>query len=491
MQPVQKKTRNKKIIRLLTGLGSLLLIAGVAIVIIINNSKKPVTPHVHQAAERYMMIEQKEEDLLRFEVTNSKGEQFALVNTGAGFQVERQPDYPLNEVDVSLMVKDLTILEATDLAGDAPLDTAVLQELGLGPDAPRVTASYRDGQDITLLFGADARTEIPADFIMMADDSKVYTISPETKQHFDRSLNTLHTVPAINFNSQLVQRIRVEGENAFVLEQQEGWWEVKEPVLAAADHQAVGKLLKDIGSMRFALYADEGSSSKLEEYGLLSPRRRIVFELSDSVITGYDKDDRVVDSLPVPAQQIQLDLGADYGNIGLYLLYDGKVYLGSNASMGFLKQLSLASVKSSSPLGIPVNRLRSILAEEGGKQALFTIGFMEAVLPNNQLARDEMGNLLYDILVDVGTAEIKPDSFMQEYLKLMALAGHGALPEGFTADDDQMLRRYQFELLDGTTRELAFYPFDALHAAMRVNGVFVSYVAITTMASLDFLSLMK
>lgn len=491
MQPVQKKIPNPQKKRLAAALVVLLGLVAIAAILIVNHSKQPALSPDHQADARYMMIDRPQDKPLRIEVTNSKGEQFALVLTDAGYQVAGQPDYPLNEVDIELMVKDLTILEATDLAGDAPKDEAVLQELGLGPDAPRVRASYQDGQSINLIFGADARTEVPSDFIMMAGDDKVYTISPETKQHFDRALNTLHPVPAINFSSSLVNRIRVEGEAGFVLEQQEGWWELKEPCLVAADSQAISRLLSSISNMRFALYQDEGNSGRLQDYGLATPRRRVVFELADSVITGYGQDDQVMERLQVPAQQIELFIGDDYENIGMYLLYNGKVYLGSHASMGFLARLSFESLRNRSPLSIPMNRLRSMQADEGGRQAAFSIGFTEAVLPNNELALDQDGNLLYLPLVTTGAEEIDSDLFVKEYLKLMNLAGQGALPDQFTADEEQLIKRYTFELLDGTRRELAFFPFDALHVAMRVNGAFLDYVSIKAMESLDFLSLMK
>ena len=491
MQPVAKKIKSRKRKFLALGLVVLLLLAGLSAALLITNRQAPARPLAHQREESYVLIDKPEEDLLRMAVTSSDGAGFVLVREKGVFQVEGRPGYQLNEMDIALMVKDLTLLVASDLAGELPADEKDLIGLGLGPEAPRVTASYRDGSEITLIFGDSARTEVPSDFIMMAGDTKIYTTSPETRQHFDRALSTLHIIPRINFNSSLVSAIKVSGPESFTLKQQEAWWEITDPYLANANPVEMGKLLKSIGEMRLALYADEGSSESLADYGLDKPRRQVVFELVDSIITGFDEAGQAVDRQAVPAQSITIGIGKDYDKIGFYCLYDGKVYLCSNVSMGFLKNLSLAALRSDRPLAIPVNRLRSMLVEAGSEKKQYTFEYTESVLPNNQLATDEAGNQLYDTLVYQDTEPVDSDSFMQVYLRLMNLKAAGRLPEGFAAPEDSLLRRYQFVLLDGSQRELALFPYDPLHVAMRINGVFFDYIPKSEMEAVDFFAIKK
>ena len=139
--------------------------------------------------------------------------------------------------------------------------------------------------------------------------------------------------------------------------------------------------------MRCALYAGEASEEYLQRYGLGVPDRTITFMLSDSLLTGFDRQGAQTTSRAIPAQQLRIALGEGIGNIGLYCLYEGKIYQASNASMGFLRDSTLERLSSPTPVN----------------------------------------------------------------------------------------RRYRFDTALGR-RVLALFHYDALHYAMRVNGVFADYV---------------
>lgn len=476
MQPIRKKNKLSQRTRLLMVAAAAVLII-VTVILLIQNKPRLVPPVPQSSDTTYELINRQEEELLSFQVTNAKGDQFTIKRMDDKYVLDGFPDFQLDDTQVRMMVKDLTLLIASDLSGDAPEGENSLAILGLGQDAPRVTAHYRDQTQTTLRFGFNARTEIPSDFIMIEGDSKIYTTSPETRDHFDRDVSTLHHIPAINFNSDLIERIRFEGNDAFVLQQTDGWWEMTQPYPHAVNQAGLSSLLNSIGKMRFALYVSEAHEDKLVDFGLKQPRRSITFDLAESTISSYDREDKLVHSQAVPAQSIHIAIGDDYDRIGLYCLYDGKIYLCSNASMGFLRDVSSKAMQSKSPINIPINRLQRMSITEQGVTQTYEIDFVESILPNNELARDKDGNLLFDTLVYKDEQEVNSQAFLKTYLSLMGLQGAGPLPDGFAADEKNAIKTYTFVLLDGSSRELALFPFEALHYAMRVNGVFIAYVS--------------
>lgn len=476
MQPVRKKQKLTYKARAAVLAAIVLVLVGVTVFIILNRPRTS-PPLLKSEDTSHVLIDRPGETLQSFLVTNSMGDQFTIKKEGEQFILDGHPGFLLDRHQVDLMVKDLTLLITSDWAGDVPEDDESLEMLGLGKNASRVTAHYADGTEITVRFGFDARTEIPSDFIMVEGDSKVYTISQETRDHFDRDISTLHQIPAINFSSKLVNQIRFEGENAFTLRQTDGWWEMTAPYPHAVNVAALTSLLSNINKMRFALYVSDARESNLADFGLDSLKRSVYFDLSASTITEYDKQDNPISNRDIPAQTLRIDLGDDYEQIGLYCLYDGKVYLCSNASMGFLRDVSFETLKSKSPLNIPINRLQSLMVEENHVRTRYTIGFVETILPNNELAKDKDGNQLFDTLVYIDDKEIDSQVFLRAYLNLLGLYGAGPLPETYKANEHDWVRKYTFVLLDESTRELALFPFDALHYAMRVNGVFVAFVS--------------
>ena len=66
------------------------------------------------------------------------------------------------------------------------------------------------------------------------------------------------------------------------------------------------------------------------------------------------------------------------------------------------------------------------------------------------------------------------EAFLSWYQRLCALTPAGRVPAGYAAAGEKTA-----EILaesNAITREIAFYPYDALHSAMAVDGVCLFYV---------------
>lgn len=471
MQPVRKKKRKFSV----KALTVVLLVLFLSVTAVYFLQRKPVPKPSPLEDLSVTLINQDEDTLTRMEITNMKGEGFTLLREKEQFVVEGRPSFEADQIEVSLMVKDLTMLVANELAGEVHTDENSLKLLGLGENAPRVKAEYKDGSSLTLVFGNSAQTEVPSDYLMFENDNKIYFVSPETREHFDRSLSSLHVIPAINFNEKLVDSVAVEGDESFVLSHQEGLWELEKPYRYPLDHVKVSQFLGAVGKMRFAQYYGSEEELNKKELGLMPPRRVMRFHLSKSTITEYDKDGAIIGSKDIPEQTITLTLGDNIDKVGLYCLYEGKVYQATNVSMGFLRDLTVQNLLSPNPVTLPLNRLQGLDVERNGTKHEYRIEFVEKILPNNEIERDQDGNILYEPSVTLSGEEVPSDDFVREYLKLMALKHSGRLPKGFVPASDQPLTNYIFYLPDGK-REMALFPYDDLHYAIRVNGVFIDYI---------------
>ncbi len=472
MQPVGKKQRKKpKTWQLIALLSVLVLLVALMLVL----QKKSAVPLPKSEDHSIVLIKKNEADLIKMEVTNKSGDRFTLVKDKKDFRVLGQDDFLLEAVDVSLMVKDLTLLIANELAGEVHTTQEALDLLGLGQSAPRAKATYTDGSSLTVVFGNSAQTEVPSDYLMFEGDNKVYFVSPETREHFDRALTSLHQIPSINFNERLVDSIEIVGDEQFTLSHQENLWELKSPYSYPLDDTKVSTMLTSIGKMRFAQYFGKAEELQLDELGLFPPKRTITFHLSQSTITGFDKEGAPIDSTLVPEQTLTLAFGNNIDLIGLYCLYEGKVYQATNVSMGFLRDLTALSLLSPGPVTLPLNRVTQLEVLKAGRGTRYAIDFIEKILPNNQIELDKDGNTLYEPYVTVDGKEIDADKFVREYLKLMALKHSGRLPKDYVPKTSEPTIMITLHTLQGQS-ELALFPYGDLHYAMGVNGVFIDYI---------------
>lgn len=475
MQPVRKKKRRKKPATAIIAI-CVAAFAGLVMLWYLKNQPEALPPPSAQreAAQQIRLINRQEKALSAFQVFPPGRNSYRLVRGEKGFQVEGQPDFALDEQMVSTMVEDLTTLSA-EKAGDINEVKGGAEALGIDGQHFRVIAEYDDASRITFSFGNPAYTEIPSDYLMLSGDSAVYMVSPQIRNNLDHPLGALHPIPKINFNSDLVDSVEVSvGEEAFTLAQTGVLWQVASPFRYPADRGAVAALKKNINSMRLAVYVGQGAENNLAEYGLLSPRMTVRFNLAESVIITPAQDDIPVSTLQVPAQHLEFAIGDDIDNIGFYCLYKGCVYQASYASMGFLTTLSREGFLAKNPVIIPINQLLSLQVIRLDSARCYGVELVERIEKNNALAVDASGQQIYDPVITRDNQEIDQETFVMEYLKLMDVGNRGKLPPDFVPAGRPVVR-YVFEAEGGAKLDMAFYPYDALHLAMAVNGQALYY----------------
>lgn len=473
IQPVRKKPIRKRPRLLIILL--LLLAIGTFMTGLIrqNNNQIKQSGHDHKQNE-IMLVDKDANQVNRMRISLPGEKPYSLLSGPEGFLVEGIQDFQLDQAEAAMMARNLAQVQTDDALGKIELKNENLAAFGLDHQALRIFCEYADGDTKEFILGGPTGTEIPGNYLMIAGDDQVYTVSAAMKSMFDRSLNTLHTLPKINFNGKLLDRVTFSGKETFTLNQHEGLWEVISPIKYPVDETKARKLLDGIAKMRLAVYVGKATESALKQYGFGSDSNTISFELAKSIITRLDDQGNPVQQQNVSEQVLSLSIGHPIDHIGFYCLYDGSIYQASHASMGFLNEFSIPEVLSRSPINIPINRLQRLEISKGSHSNVYEISLVEKIMQNNALAVDGQGNILYEPHVIKDDKEISSDAFLREYLKLMGLSASGTLPAGF--DSDQEAEVVILLKQEKSETELALFPFDALHYAMRVNGVYYHYL---------------
>ncbi len=420
-------------------------------------------------------FEAAEEDLLSFTIHPSDGEAYTIIHDQGNYQLVNQPDYSLDMGMIRKMVDALLYLESTDTI--TSLQGLDLDEFGLSQSALRVTAHYSRSRQLEFAIGDRIPSDIPSDYLILTGDPLLYSVAVDVRETLDQKLNLLHTIPSVNFTADLLDAVYFDGMEAFSLHRvAQDIWEINEPIHYPARLDRVRQMLRQISQMRLAAYVDEALPENLAQYGLDHPRSQVRFMLSESLIMSVPAEASSPVIQKIEPQELVFSIGDGIPGMGFYCLYNHAVYLASDLSMGFLLEHDLLDYISIHPIDIPFIRLSQLNASWPQGKVSFDLLPVEHILPNNDIALDEQGNVLYEYMVTSMGRDIEPSIFIDAYEKLMAIKAVGALPAAYSASGQTAVLSLSL-LFEGRERQIVFYPYDILHMAAEVNGHFAHYVS--------------
>lgn len=426
-----------------------------------------------------LLFEAEKNELLSFTVKPSRGQAYTIVKQGDGYAAEGYSYYDLNLDLINAMADDLLYLETENTLGSYTEDDTVDFEMfGLGDDALEIRALFTEGREYTLRIGSRIPGDTPGDYGMLQGTPSLYQMSITIKDAFDHPLTWLHNIPEVNFTPDLLESVRFErGKESLLLRRiHDDVWVMDEPFSYPVSMDMINQLKESVGKMRFASFIDLAGRVDLADYGLDQPKGRIVFDLAASTITSFSSDMQTSSSQNVEAQQIVIDIGHAVDNLGFYALYDGVVYQASNLSMGFMTDPDPDSYLSRYPVSIPLNRLNTFSAtSEDGLLISYHVALVEDIMPNNEVSRDAQGDTLYKIVfTNEAGEEVPAEDAAELYKRLIGIhaTGKADTSRSYEGVSPVFEARIQFGQLN---REIKFYPYDALHAAIAVDGTVLYY----------------
>lgn len=416
-----------------------------------------------------------EEKIASFTVSPTGEGPYTIRRDGNQFVVDGQPGFDLSPDAIRAMLDVLIYFEAADVVGSTETDGLNPVDYGLGEDALYVSVALADGRTFGFKIGNRMLTHTPLDYGMVQGDSTIYALNIDIKQTFDQRLGWLHTLPNINFTPELMDSLQVTGEQDLHIRRlTDGLWEMEKPFRYPVSVEKMRGMFDAIKKMRFAAYVSPADDEHLAQYGLQEPRLTVAFHLAESVITSQAASGAEPISQHVGEQSIRIEIGNPVPGVGFYCRYLDTIYQASDLSMGFLDIKEPETFLSSLPLYIPLSALSHVvISGESGSSSVYDISLVEEILPNNEIARDGQGNILYRYHIVSDGKEIMEDKFAALYGTLMSIRATGNISETYEPGGVPLLS-IRLEG-DGVERSAVFYPYDALHAAIGVNGTFVHY----------------
>ena len=447
-----------------------------AAVVFVRSLSKPLP--IPESAESVMLLSRPSEEIASVVIAPRDSTAYPLVRKEGGFVLEGREDAELrasvmDEITLSL---GKVPAEAVVLAALNPAQGLTMAAFGLEPPQARISITYQDGEARELLLGDLAPNEDrPQRYCMIAGDPRLYTMLEADSTVFFHEMEYLLAFDQPSIDPSLLDSIEVTGGVVWQADYTPSGWQMEKPFRYPLSLTRMDALLNRIENMGFEALLGDEASVDLSAYGLDAPEVTVRLTQAATMITGETEDGQQV-SFPLPEKEYVLKLGKETGKSGVYLSWEGQVFKASNFLLGFWKTLNPRDLVLLNPVNLQVNDLDEVRIEAPGVSAAFEVRMVESIAENNQIATDEYGQTLYDMAVCRAgeTSDMDAEAFAAWYTNLVSLSGDGTLPEGFTLSGES---RAAVTLTNShLTRTIDFYPYDALHDAMAVDGVALFYI---------------
>ena len=442
----------------------------------LSRGSAPLPPAEREAA--VMLFPRGTDDISSIYVAPKDGEPYLLERGESGFFLSGREGEALRATALDDLMMTAGELPAESvLLADINGETSVSpRDFGLDPAQSTATITYLDGEEKTLLLGEKTPNEEKIQqYCMLEGDSRLFSVLWDDGAVFLRDKAYYLDFEQPRLDGSLLDRIEVTGDVSWTLHYTPSGWYMDAPFAYPLSTVKMDALLKKIEAMGFEMYLGEAEETGLEAFGLDRPAVQVRLAQAPTVITGETAEGESV-SLPVPEKTYALALGKEAGGSGLYVEWEGKVFKASSFLLGFWKELKPEAYLLRSPVNFLVNNLDAVTLWLGDTSSSYRLQMVESVTPNNQIAVDEYGRVLYDCAVRRAGEDQDMDAerFLDWYTALAALTDDGELPRDFTLTGES--RGGIILENDHLTRTIEFYPFDALHDALAVDGVARFYV---------------
>ena len=476
MENVKRKQKRKPLPKktaLLLLLSALIIIGALAYIF---REAPPSLPPVESAAA-VMLLPRGVEEISSVTITPREEDGYTLVLGEDGFHISGHEEDAIR----SIILNELNIscghlpAEATILA-DFSQYSGAASDFGLNPAWATVEIIYQDGESLSLWIGDLApNEETPQRYCRVEGDPALYTLLSADAAAFGYSRDALRDFAQPALDGSLLDKITVTGDTDFSVSYTPSGWQMETPCRYPAEETRMNALLSKIESMRFEACLGSAEETDLSSLGLLHPALTVTLDQAATVISGETAEGEQI-TYPVNARQFTLSLGDETGKSGVYALWNGQVFKASNFLFGFWKELSPRDYLIRKPVNFLINNLSRVSFSAGEIHGAYEVRMVESITENNQIAVDEYGRVLYDCAVrrEGESSDMDAKSFLDWYTSLAALSADGDLPTDYALPSTP---RAAIQIENETLKRLIeFYPFDALHDAVAVDGVALFYI---------------
>lgn len=473
MSPVRRRTvgaekKKKRILWLLLPLAAALFCG---VWLLLNKLPTPLPEVV--PSQSITLSNRASEEVTSINVSGPYDTPYTLRRDAKGeWQMEGNPGFNFRQTMLDAMINNAAVIITDDTIGKLSEHSDWhTDDFGLQDGCLRVDAGYSDGRHLVFRLGDPIPEETPGYFFMLEGDDRIFTMSSDVFEAYANTRMALHTVSEPSLKGDLIDRISFSGQNPFTLERSSDGWYLTDPVIYPLADSAVSSLLTKLEGIRFAQYMGQAEDCNLPSLGLDPAERTLTLVIAESTVTGYDADSKVIGSTLLPAYQLELSIGHEESEIVFYCLYRGEVNKATTFSAGFLRTQDWNNLLLAAPFNYDISEIQSLTWSQNGKTQVYSLSFSERILPNNELERDENGNVIYDVNVSCNGQNTDSEAFAAAYGRLCALRMEDRLPADYSLSQEEPLLTVEITRNDGKQRTVTLLPLDALHDIVSVNGV--------------------
>ena len=475
----RKQTRRRRALSL--ALLAAVLLGGI-IFLIVASKKASEVPRVEAPITYRTLVKHATEKVARIAVTSKGQAGYVLVGEEGRLQVEGMPDFVMDPDMEKLLLEAAAILNVEDTVAKTREEWEPHKaDFGLDSPSVSVEVEYADGLKAAFSLG-DKAPGTSLYYFTLEGDPGLYLASADIADLFTMDLMAFYKVDQPVIHRQRIDRITVADAAgnplmAWALEtgvesvDALSSWRMTSPYWYPCDAAAMESMLYGLEKLYLGRFVTAATEEEKARYGLVTPSRVITLHQAPAEMVSIGVSG-ANETASHPESTIVISVGASQGSFVNYCQVDEKIYLVSNVSQPLLSSFDPLSTLSRQPFAIPLEAIVSLTVEKGGQQREYTLRRQERLLPNNEFAKDEQGNVLKDTFVMVNGADTELAPFEEAVAALQSVTVLGRLPDGYTAMGSPSFR-LEITMEDGRARTLECMPFDAFADALGIDGTYL------------------
>lgn len=419
------------------------------------------------------------QELESISVTHLTGEAYTLLYQEGRLLLQRssQESVPIEEaLEEKILEAATTIMVQDTVTQDEEEVREHLEDMGLDPAQIQVQVRYRDGRQDTLSFGWKA-PETGFYYLRWSGDPGIYMCDEGVYQSFEYTARMLLPLDQVVLAQPLIDRIslRLKGQPSLGMRfatdvQGIQSAALEEPFAYPLDEAATQALLTAAAQFRLGARRDDITWENRAEHGFGDPVAEIEIHQQEGAFQQVDAGGALT-PVVVPERTLRLVLGEKVGDFFYTCQYGGQYYDVSAMLVAAFLEVTPEGILSKYPANLGEAEIASVAAQVQGQVLEMRKVKTEQVLPNNQLATDASGNILYDVQVTLNGEAIAVEPFDSLVERLAAMRVSGPVGEEFVPGETTPRWQLTLTTAEGVSRTLAAYPLDAFFDAIAVDGV--------------------
>ncbi len=424
-------------------------------------------------------------EVSRITVSRRDQETYVLLGSNGKLSVQGQPEFVMNEAMEQTVLTASAILSVEETLSESREEWEPHKaDFGLENPAVKVEIDYTDGLTAVFYIGNKA-PDRNLYYYELDGDPNLYLASADLYEMFVDEVNFLHHVSQPVIHRQRINQITIKSGDGEMLgdwqletditdEQALSSWRMTSPYSYPCDAEAMDTLLRAMEKLYLGRFVSKATDLAKAQYGFLPAKRVITLHQAQGDMASTNEEGAyVIDTYPESTLTIEVgDTAWDYVD---YCMVGDSIYLVSNISQPLLNNLVPQTTLLKQPAAIDLSSIAALVVEKGGERHEYVLRREEQVLPNNDLAIDEEGNILFDTYVKRDGVDIDIDAFEAAITSLQTVTVSGWLPSGFASTQAPSIK-LTFTFLNGRTRTLECVAYDALQDALAVDGVYLHYL---------------